>query len=153
MWIVTVTYGWYQLQPGRRRQGPEPPGHAHRSVLVRAQRRRDRPRHRQNGDTVLNTAGDPYDPPVVIDDPRLVMTPSVRNEAKFNVGWVLAYRNAVNSDPFAGFPPLVAKVLISARAREWHQDAGWYYQATYEYEFLTSNIDYDTQTGFPGGSS
>ena len=101
----------------------------------------------QTGVTVLNTAGDPYDPPMVIDDPRLVMT-IVRNEGAFNIGWVLAYRNAVNSDPFAGFPPLTSKVLNISSRSQWHQDAGWYYQTTYEFEFLTANIDYDTQTGF-----
>jgi hypothetical protein len=145
-WIVTLSYGWYNpLQAGGgKEQNPlDMPIEVswalrdHETVLDTD----------QNGDAVLNTAGDPYDPPIVIDDPRLVMT-VVRNEMMFNVGWVLAYRNAVNSDPFAGFPPLTCKVLNISSRSQWHQDIGWYYQTTYEFEFLTASIDYDTNTGF-----
>lgn len=100
-----------------------------------------------NGNAVVNTAGDPFDPPVVIDDPRLVMT-VVRNESVFNIGWVVAYRNAVNSDPFAGFDPLFSKVLNISSKSQWHQDAGWYYQTTYEFEFLTSQINNNTSNGY-----
>jgi hypothetical protein len=146
MWIITLSYGWYNpLQAGGgKEQNPlQMPIEVswalrdHEAVL----------QYDVNGNPVLNTAGDPYDPPVVIDDPRLVMT-VVRNEAQFNVGWVLAYRNAVNSDPFAGFPALMCKVLNISSRSQWHQDVGWYYQTTYEFEFTTSQIDYDTQTGF-----
>ena len=36
-----------------------------------------------NGNPVVNTAGDPFDPPLMEDDPRPVLT-IVRNEAIFN---------------------------------------------------------------------
>jgi len=145
-WEITLGFGWYD--PNNAGGGPSQNPLAmpievswglrdHELVLDTD----------QAGNAVLNTAGDPYDPPVVIDDPRLVMT-VVRNEPAFNIGWVVAYRNAVNSDAFAGFPPLTCKVLNISSRSQWHQDAGWYYQATYEFEFLTASIDYDTQTGY-----
>ncbi len=145
-WIITLHYGWYDVNyaGGGPNQNPllmpidvSWSLRDHETVLDTD----------QNQNPVLNTAGDPYDPPIVIDDPRLVMT-VVRNEAQFNVAWVLSYRNAVNSDPFAGFPPLACKVLNISSKSQWHQDAGWYYQTTYEFEFLTAQIDYDTQTGY-----
>ncbi len=145
-WIVTLNYGWYDANQagGGPSQNPlDMPIEVswslrdHETVLDTD----------QNGNAVLNTAGDPFDPPAVIDDPRLVMT-VVRNEQLFNIAWVLKYRNAVNSDPFAGFDPLTCKVLNISGRSQWHQDAGWYYQTTYEFEFLAAYIDYDTNTGF-----
>ncbi len=138
MWIVTLTYGWYSatFAGGGKDQNPlEMPIEVswslrdHELVLdIDA-----------NGVPVLNTAGDPYDPPLVIDDPRLCMT-VVRNEPTFNLSYVLQYRNAVNSDPFAGFNPLYCKVLNIASRSQWHQDAGWYYQTTYDFEFLSPKV-------------
>jgi hypothetical protein len=145
-WEITLGYGWYDAATAGGGPTQDPLAmpievswglRDHETVLDTD----------QDGNAVLNTAGDPYDPPIVIDDPRLVMT-VVRNERAFNVGWVLAYRNAVNSDTFAGFPPLTCKVLNISSRSQWHQDAGWYYQTTYEFEFLTASIDYDTQTGY-----
>jgi hypothetical protein len=146
MWELTLAYGWYNalVAGGGPTQNPLAMPievswslRDHETVLDTD----------QNGNAVVNTAGDPFDPPLVIDDPRLVMT-VVRNESAFNVGWVIAYRNAVNSDAFAGFPPLTSKVLNISSRSQWHQDAGWYYQTTYEFEFLTASIDYDTNTGY-----
>ena len=150
-WIVTLNYGWYDANQagGGPSQNPlDMPIEVswslrdHETVLDTD----------QNGNAVLNTAGDPLDPPAVIDDPRLVMT-VVRNEQLFNIAWVLKYRNAVNSDSFAGFDPLTCKVLNISGRSQWHQDAGWYYQTTYEFEFLAAYIDYDTNTGFRPRSS
>ena len=145
-WIITVHYGWYDanMAGGGGAQNPllmpidVSWGLRDHEIVLDTD---------VNGLPVINTAGDPYDPPIVIDDPRLVMT-IVRNEAAFNVAWVLAYRNAVNADSFAGFPPLACKVLNISSKSQWHQDAGWYYQTTYEFEFLTAQIDYDSQTGY-----
>jgi hypothetical protein len=100
-----------------------------------------------DGRPVLNTAGDPFDPPEPIDDPRLTMT-VVRNEPYFNVGQVVRYRNAIASDSFAGFDPLFAKVLTISARSNWHQDAGWYYQVTYQFEFMNPSFNGDNTTGF-----
>jgi len=145
-WIITVGYGWYD--PNNAGGGP-----AQNPLLMPIDVSWDFRDHEtvldvdQSGNAVLNTAGDPYDPPIVIDDPRLVLT-VVRNEATFNVGWALTYRNAVNSDPFAGFPPLCCKVLNISSKNQWHQDQGWYSQTNYQFEFISPQVDYDSQYGF-----
>ena len=48
---------------------------------------------------------------------------------------LVQYRNAVNSDVFAGFNPLLARVIDISSKSVCHQDIGWYYQATYQFEF------------------
>ena len=146
-WIVTIHYGWFNAfaAGGGPEQNPllmpidvSWSFRDHESVLDVD----------VNGQQVVNSAGDPFDPPVVIDDPRLMMT-VVRNEAVFNIAWVVAYRNAVNSDPFAGFAPLFCKVLnISAQSPMASRRRDGTIQVTYEFEFLTSQINNNTTNGF-----
>lgn len=99
-----------------------------------------------NGDLVANTAGDPFDPPVTVDDPRLLMTVT-RNEATFNFAWVVQYRNAINTDPFAGFDPYFCKVLNIEATNQFNQDVGWYYTVTYQFEFICPKVN-DITDGF-----
>jgi hypothetical protein len=50
------------------------------------------------GRAIVNSAGDPFDPPPEKDDSR--WTVSVRKNVPGVPSWILAYRDAVNSDPF-----------------------------------------------------
>lgn len=50
------------------------------------------------GDAVVNSAGDPFDPPIMRDDSRRVAT-VVKNLATVP-SWILSYQDAVNSDSF-----------------------------------------------------
>lgn len=52
----------------------------------------------KNGKAVVNTAGDAFDPPVMVDDARSVAT-VVKNVAAVPT-WILQYKNVVNSDEF-----------------------------------------------------
>lgn len=88
-----------------------------------------------DGKAIVNTAGDPYDPPIMDDDPRQVIT-IVRNEAMLNLPLLQLYRKAVNSDVFAGYNPLMVRVVSILPKSVFHQDIGWYYQVTYEFEAL-----------------
>jgi hypothetical protein len=88
-----------------------------------------------NGNPILNTAFDPFDPPLMEDDPRPVLTVT-RNESTWNQALQIQYRKAINSDPFAGYQPLMSKVLDISADSIFHQDVGWYYQATYQFEFM-----------------
>lgn len=101
-----------------------------------------------DGNAVVNTAGDPYDPPVLINDPRLVMT-VVRNEATISLSLIQQYRNAINSDVFAGWDPYFCHCLSITPKNTFHQIAGWYYQVTYEFEFITPRQAASSQA--PGG--
>lgn len=100
-----------------------------------------------NGKPILNTAGDPWDPPIMEDDPRPIMT-VVRNEATWNLPLLVQYRNAINSDPFAGFDPLFVRVLAMSSKSVCHQDVGWYYQSTYEFEFKSPQGQFVGKNGY-----
>lgn len=52
----------------------------------------------KDGDIVCNSAGDPFDPPIMRDDSRLIST-TVKNMASVPT-WIMAYADAVNSDAF-----------------------------------------------------
>ncbi|MBL8799267.1 MAG: hypothetical protein JNM56_35605 [Planctomycetia bacterium] len=65
---------------------------------------------------VVNSAGDPFDPPYEIDDYRPTLT-ITRNQANYSQGLALAYVNKVNNDGFFGFAPGQAKCKkISAKS-------------------------------------
>ncbi len=89
-----------------------------------------------DGVPVLNTAFDPYDPPVLINDPRRTMT-VVRNEATISMGLIDQYKNAINTDAWAGVNPFFAHCLGITPKNTFHQLVGWYYQVTYEFEFIS----------------
>jgi len=52
----------------------------------------------EDGNLVCNSAGDPFDPPEMIDDSRLIST-TVKQMASVPT-WIMNYANAVNSDAF-----------------------------------------------------
>ena len=52
----------------------------------------------KDGNKIVNSAGDPFDPPLMMDDSRRVIS-LVRNVAAYP-SWVLTYQDAVNSDTF-----------------------------------------------------
>ena len=108
-WIVTANYSWYDpLQAGGgQNQNPllMPIEVSWDMRDLEAALDRD-----IDGNPILNTAFDPYDPPLMTDDTRLTMT-IVRNEAAFNLGWVLTYKGAIATDPFAGLRSLLLEVF------------------------------------------
>ena len=52
----------------------------------------------EDGNIVCNSAGDPFDPPEMIDDSRLISV-TTKNLASVPV-WLMEYSNAVNNDAF-----------------------------------------------------
>lgn len=52
----------------------------------------------QSGNAIVNSAGDPFDPPYMIDDSRRVVT--VTKNLTTVPTWILTYQDAVNSDTF-----------------------------------------------------
>lgn len=100
-----------------------------------------------NGNPIVNTAFDPFDPPLMEDDPRWVLT-VVRNEAQPPIPLMFQYRNAVNSDQFAGQNPLMVRVLNISPKSIFHQDVGWYTQMTYEFEIRPPTSANAGQNGY-----
>jgi hypothetical protein len=71
----------------------------------------------KDGNKILNTAGDPFDPPAFIDDSRIAIT--IRTTVSSVPSYVLNYRNRVNSSSFtidgqsiAARRALVRRILI-----------------------------------------
>lgn len=62
------------------------------------------------GNAFTSSAGEVIDPPVKIDDSRLVLRIE-RNLPGFNVALAIAYQDAVNSDVFFGAAALTAKIM------------------------------------------
>ncbi len=99
------------------------------------------------GNPIVNTAGDPFDPPIIEDDPRPTLT-VVRNEAVFNYDIFAQYRRAINSDNFAGYAPLMSRVVNISPKSVFQQDVGWYTQTTYEFEFNPPFSQYSNVNGY-----
>lgn len=94
-----------------------------------------------DGNAVVNTAGDAFDPPLTCEDPRPVLMIS-RNEATFDPSLAYTYKNAVNTDVFFGAEPSKCKVSQISGRRQWDQylssidqNGGFYWTVTYEFEF------------------
>jgi hypothetical protein len=51
-----------------------------------------------DGDLIVNSAGDPFDPPLMMDDSRRVVT--IQKNLAVVPTWILDYQDAVNSDAF-----------------------------------------------------
>jgi hypothetical protein len=126
-WEVTVEYGPYQ--PLDRPQNPldEQP------TIAFSWAQFERPCDFDVGGlAILNSAGDSYDPPVMVDDPRPILQ-LVRNEASFDPALVHQYRNKVNSTSFFGADPGTVKVANITGHRVKHPDLGYYWEVSYEF--------------------
>ena len=133
-WILTVNYGWYDVNEAGG--GPEQNPLLMPIDVSWSFRDYDRVATTDlNGKPVLNTAGDPYDPPKTINIPNQMMV-VVRNEAIYQTGYANLYRNSINSDSFGGASALFCKNTAITPKNIFHQDIGWYYQVTYEFEML-----------------
>jgi hypothetical protein len=82
----------------------------------------------KDGYGIVNSAGDPYDPPVEGDDARWVAT--VTKNVDQVPSWLLTYRNAVNSDTFVldGLPIAAGYAkLMGVSIGKWEKrDVFWY---------------------------
>ncbi len=89
-----------------------------------------------NGNAVVNTAGDYFDPPVMRDDSRPLISIS-RNEQTFNPTLAAQFKDAVNSDSFMGFSPNQVKCSNISAALEYNPICGFYYVMNYEFAVNT----------------
>jgi hypothetical protein len=133
-WIVTLTYGPFnaaeQASPdGNPLHAPPDISWGFRDmelpVLIDYQ-----------ANPVLNTAGEYFDPPLTEQFSIPVLTIQ-RNEplGGYSPAQAYLYRNAVNSDVFAGEQPGHSRVLQISGKRSYHPACGWYFPVTYEFEF------------------
>lgn len=90
-----------------------------------------------DGGALLNSAEDPFDPPIVADDSRLVLT-ITRNEYRFNPLLADAVRDTINiaDCKIAGtiYRALTLKALAPKASRQFHPRIGFYARVTYQFE-------------------
>lgn len=101
-----------------------------------------------NGDAVVNSAGQLFDPPATRDDSRWVLT-IVRNEKTFDPKWADAYKDALNEDDFMGRGPGEWKIDSITSGDPIHDEDsgtkdGFYYAVTYKF---AHNPAVDEETG------
>lgn len=114
-----------------------------------------------NGNPIVNTAGDPFDPPLMRDDSRPVLE-IVRNEPSFDPNLAKGYKDRVNTDVFFDQAPGTVKVANITGRRKYNQNIGLYYEVKYEFAFQdegwSSNVlnaglrQIDNSTNPPGRS-
>lgn len=81
---------------------------------------------------VVNSAGDPYDPPVMIDEPRIVLRVT-KNLERFPREQLRTHVNHVNKDAWYGFPVGTVK-LNGIAAPNWQIENGiFFWPCTYEF--------------------
>lgn len=89
----------------------------------------------RNGDGVVNSAGDPFDPPIMRDDNRPVAHVT-KNVASVPV-WVLNYRDVVNSDAFT----LDGLAVAAGKAKiKWINVGDWQERNNIRYRTLTFDV-------------
>jgi hypothetical protein len=136
-WTVTATYGPWQ-----------PDAHAENPLYQAAEVQFDGETFTDiiqkdvlTGAVIKNTAGEQYDPPIEVEQDRLIFR-VIRNEASpLNVATILGYSNKTNSDTWYGCDP---KTVLSKRPtieRLWSQvladdtGTGYYYKITYMFVY------------------
>lgn len=63
-----------------------------------------------NGKAILNSAKEPFNPPIEIESGRPVITVT-KNLSTFSGSMAEAYQDAINSDSFLGYPPYTVRLM------------------------------------------
>jgi hypothetical protein len=87
-----------------------------------------------NGNPLVNTAGDPYDPGIEIDQERAII--KIEQNLQTFPGFALAYANYLNLNPIWGLAAKTVKQAVPLITRDYHPACGRYYK-------LAVNFDYD----------
>jgi hypothetical protein len=83
---------------------------------------------------IQNSAGDPFDPPVLADKTRFVVTYD-RNEATLNAVAMALYQDATNADTFWQQSPASWKINVTAESA--FENGLYYWRKTYTLELRT----------------
>lgn len=85
------------------------------------------------GTPIQNTAGDPFDPPLKVDDSRPVLS-IVRNESRFDPLYAGLFKDTINGGTFLGYDPHTVKCADITAKREYHADYGYFWEVLYTFE-------------------
>jgi hypothetical protein len=90
----------------------------------------------KDGSPVVNSAGDPFDPPLMRDDSRPILTYK-RNQALFIPSMAQQYRDAVNSDSLLGADPKTVKIADVQCEMALDPIIGVYNRVSWEFHFAS----------------
>jgi hypothetical protein len=90
-----------------------------------------------NNNLVANSAGQRFDPPLMIDDSRPIVR-ITRNELYFDPALAIRYQDTINSDRFFGAEPRTAKLNIGPVVYQ-YQNGIQFWRVTYTIEFRFDN--------------
>jgi hypothetical protein len=127
-WLVNVQYGPYDATIN-----PQDPTQRPIELNYEASQFQRPSIEDVNGKAIANSAGDPFDPPLMKDDSRPVFV-ITRNEMTYNDEVMATYRDTVNSDVFFGYGPMLVKCHSITGRLAYDPDIHWYYVVTYRFE-------------------
>jgi hypothetical protein len=135
-WLVTVSYSNHTDQPELGNPNPLLRPAEIKWSFAQFQRIADID---QFNNPVVNSAGEPFDPPLEKDDSRPVLV-ITRPEAGIDPGLFYQYRDAINSDPFFGAPAGTAKVQSIEATRRFENNF-YFWDVTYTIHFRPDGWD------------
>lgn len=98
-----------------------------------------------DGTTVANSAGDPYLPPVTLEQPLLKIT-AIKNWPTLDMPYILGQVDQINDAPWLGFPKYGVKLDTIQPSDSQYDNGTTYYAYTYNFTVKTKWIN---QTGDP----
>lgn len=111
--------------------------------------------HDRDGVPILNSAGDPFDPPLTLPKSHLVIEVS-RTERFFELGRVEDLKDHVNDAEWMGFPAGSVLCKDVKPRRAWNADVqGWAWEVDYEFAFrrpIVADDGGDEVVVYPGWS-
>ncbi|MFO0960850.1 MAG: hypothetical protein U0800_26000 [Isosphaeraceae bacterium] len=86
----------------------------------------------ESGEAIVNSAGDPFDPPVTADDSRMILT-FTRNEQDYDANLADEVRDTLNAGGWRRFGEGTVKAKAPKATRLFHPLIGWYWRVTYTF--------------------
>lgn len=131
LWEVSVTADSEMPDPPRDQENPldRPPEVSWSFAQFQRVAEKD-----MAGNAILNSAGQPFDPPIQVDDSRPVCDIE-RNEDTFDPNIVFAYKDAINSDALdiGGLTVLPGQAKMSnIGARRQFENSQYYWKVNYQ---------------------
>jgi hypothetical protein len=128
-WLVTVQYSPYDSSLF----GPNPLEWPLRVSLGSTEF--DKPVWKDiNDDPVVNSAGQRFGDPVLMDDSRNLLK-IIRNESNFKASNIDKYKDVINSDEFLTHPPFSVKARPITAEALYSSEIGYYSEVTYTFQF------------------
>lgn len=143
-WRVTVEYGKPDSPDLTENPLEDPPtlDIEGREIEIPVERDKD-------GNLIVNSAGDPFDPPLTITEDHIIIT-IARNEATeqyaidnpsysgtvFSYELITANVGKVNTETFLGFGARRVKMLRPRITREFNENIGYYWKVVYRFEVI-----------------